>query len=74
MAKDDDKRNRPATIGDLEDLGEAIKAGFHAAFKGKRAPSPDPVDDPADDDDDPADDDQPHKPAFSLSKTWFGEH
>lgn len=74
MAKDDDdKRKRPATIGDLEDLAEAIKSGFHEAFKGgKRAPTPDPVDDDDQDDDD--DDDDGHRPSFSLSKSWFGEH
>jgi hypothetical protein len=72
------KREDAATLGDLEDLGEAIKAGFHEAFgksgKGKTAPQPKANDDDANDDDDDDDDDDDHASPWSLSKAWFGEH
>jgi hypothetical protein len=75
------KPEDPATLGDLEGLAEAIKAGFHDAFKGKVIPAPtdktDNGDPPKPDGDPPkpdGDGGEDHKPPWSLSKGWFGEH
>jgi hypothetical protein len=77
------KREDPASLGDLEDLAEAIKSGFHDAIKGKVIPAPSDKGDKgngdgkSDDDgktDGDGDGDGDHKPPWSLSKGWFGEH
>jgi hypothetical protein len=73
------KREDPASLGDLEDLAEAIKSGFHDAIKGKVIPAPSDKGDPPKPDGDPPKPDgdgdgDDHKPPWAMSKGWFGEH